>query len=59
MDMIKILGLLKGFVFVMVNILEAFFRNGYTKLIKVYFSHTGCPKNENLDILVEKRDIWT
>ena len=38
--------------------LSIFFTKGYTKPIKGYFSHTGCPKNENPHILVEKNEIY-
>ena len=44
LDMIKILGLLKSFTFVMLSNLGAFFKNGYTKLIRGYYKHTGCSK---------------
>ena len=58
MDKIKILGLLKSFAFLMLSILGVFFKNGLTKLIKDYFSHTECPKNENQHIFVEKIEIY-
>ena len=58
MDMIKILGLLKSFAFVMLSKLGALFKNGYTKLIKGY-SPTVCPKKLKRAILVRKNgDIW-
>ena len=34
---------------------KLFFKNIYTKLIKWYFSHTGCPKNFG----TKNGDIWT
>ena len=44
MNMIKISGLLKSFTFAILSFLGAFFKNGSTKLIKGYFSPTGCQK---------------
>ena len=59
MGMIKMLGLLKGFAFVMLSFLGAIFKNGYTKLIKGYHSYTRCPKKLKWSILVRKNwDIW-
>ena len=42
----------------MLNILGAFFKNGYAKLIKGYFSHTGCQKKENGLVFFTKKDIF-
>ena len=52
--MIKILGLLKSFAFLMQCILGGFFKNGQPKPKKDYFSYIGCQKNENPHILVQK-----
>ena len=56
-DLMRILGLLKSFAFLMWSIFGTFFffKNGYSKPIKGYFSHKGCPHNENPHILVNKR----
>ena len=54
LDMIKILGFLKSFFFVMLSILEAFFQIWINQAKKkAYFSHTWCPKIENELILVK------
>ena len=47
--LIKMLGLLKRVTSLMISILGAFFKNGYTKLIKDCFNHTGCPKKRKWD----------
>ena len=47
--LIKMLGLLKRDTSMMISILGAFFKNGYTKLIKDCFNHTGCPKIRKWD----------
>ena len=42
--LVKILGLLKNIFSFILIICEAFYRNRHTKLLKGYFSHTGCLK---------------
>ena len=47
------------FYFCNVEQFRSLFKNGYTKLIRGYFSHTGCSKKLKRAILVSKiGDIW-
>ena len=54
MDIIKILGLLRSFTFVMRCNCRASFIEGTPNLIRTYSSHTGCPKNAKWPHFSEK-----
>ena len=57
-DMIRILGLLKSFAFVMRSKCEAFFKKGKNKLNRGCFSHIECPKNAKWPYFGAKIDVY-
>ena len=56
--MIKTFGLLKFLSLWCGAFLEPFFKNGENKLIRGYFSHTGCPKNRNRPTFVQNNEMY-